>query len=62
MKFLNKIRVIKRYVAAYRIKKQNQVRKELLKSKVESEAFEYLKNWEVNKNNESYLYLRGGLK
>lgn len=34
MKFLNKIRVIKRYVAAYQIKKQNQIRKEFLKKNI----------------------------
>ena len=66
MKFLNKIKIIRRYVAAYRIKKQNQIRKELIVSKVESEAMEYLRNWETNKNNDAYLYLKhnweGGLK
>ncbi len=58
MKILNKITAIKHYITAYRIKKQNQQRKDFINSKVETEAIEYLRNWETNKNNDSYLYLR----
>lgn len=55
------IKLIRHYFAAYRIKKENQIRKEFIDNKIEIEAMDYLRNWESNKNNESYLYLRGDL-
>ena len=55
------IKLIRHYVAAYRIKKENQIRKEFIDNKIEIEAMDYLRNWESNKNNESYLFPRGDL-
>ena len=58
MKILHKIINIKHYIAAYRLQKENQRRKELMREHYERSAFEYLSDWENNKNNESLLYLR----
>lgn len=59
MKLLTKICNIKNYIAAYRLKKENQIRKELTVNKMESEAFDYLRNHEFNKDNRALLMLRG---
>jgi len=61
MKLFKFITIIRRYKAQSRLLKQNAILKQIMLDAQEQSAFDYLQNWEVNKDNTAYLQLRGEL-